>query len=123
MTEKKRILVVDDEHSLRSAISAQLKEEGYSVSCAEDGDVAIKMLGSQSFDLILLDLKMPHVDGFEVLRFVKKKHPKTKVMMLTGFADLKNALESRGLGADHFIAKPFERQELLLAVHRLLRDV
>jgi DNA-binding response OmpR family regulator len=123
MEDKKRILVVDDEYSLRSTLTAQLKEQGYSVSAAEDGDVAIKMLRSQSFDLILLDLKMPHVDGYEVLKFVKHKHPKTKVMVLTGFADLKNALDSRGLGADHFIAKPFERKDLLSAVQRLLRGV
>jgi DNA-binding response OmpR family regulator len=123
MTVKKNILVVDDEHSLRIAICAQLKEQGYGVSSAEDGEVAIEMLRSQTFDLILLDLNMPNVDGFEVLRFAKKKHPKTKAVMMTGFADLNNALDSRGLGADHFIAKPFERKELLSVIHRLLRDV
>jgi DNA-binding response OmpR family regulator len=123
MTVKKNILVVDDEHSLRTAICAQLKEQGYGVSSAEDGEVAIEMLRSQTFDLILLDLNMPNVDGFEVLRFAKQKYPKTKAVMMTGFADLNNALDSRGLGADHFIAKPFERKELLSVIHRLLRDV
>lgn len=119
---KQSILVVDDEPSLRSAMCAQLKEQGYSVSSAEDGEVAIKTLRAMTFDLILLDLKMPKVDGFEVLRFAKKKHPKTKVVMMTGFADLNNALDSKGLGADHFIAKPFERKELLSVIHRLLGD-
>jgi DNA-binding response OmpR family regulator len=123
MTDKGKILVVDDEYSLRTTLAAQLKEQGYSVSSAEDGDVAIKMLRSQTFDLILLDLKMPNVDGYEVLKFVKQKHPKTKVVVLTGFADLKNALDSRGLGADHFLAKPFERKELLALVRRILADV
>jgi DNA-binding response OmpR family regulator len=123
MTEKKRILVVDDENSLRAALSTLLKEQGYDVSSAEDGDVAIEMLSSRSFDLILLDLKMPNVDGHEVLRFVKDKDPETKVIMLTGFADLKNALDSKGLGADNFIAKPFDRRELLRAIHRILREV
>jgi DNA-binding response OmpR family regulator len=123
MTEKKRILVVDDENSLRAALSTLLKDQGYDVSTAEDGDVAIEMLSSRSFDLILLDLKMPNVDGHEVLRFVKDKDPETKVIMLTGFADLKNALDSKGLGADNFIAKPFDRRELLRAIHRILREV
>ena len=81
------------------------------------------MLHTQTFDLILLDLYMPKVDGFEVLKFAKKKHPKTKVVMMTGFADLNNALGSKGLGADHFIAKPVERKELLSVIQRVLRDV
>jgi DNA-binding response OmpR family regulator len=123
MTGKQKLLVVDDEPSLRTAMSSQLMEQGYSVSSAEDGDVAIKMLESKRFDLILLDLRMPKVDGFEVLKFAKMKYPKTKVVMMTGFADLNNALDSRGLGADHFIAKPFERRELLAIIRRILADV
>ena len=120
MTEKKRILVVDDEASLRTTLTAQLKDRGYSVSSAGDGDIAIEMLGFEYFDLILLDLKMPNVDGYEVLRYVKEKHPSTKVIILTGFADLKNALDSKGLGADHFVGKPYELSDLLSAIQRFL---
>jgi DNA-binding response OmpR family regulator len=120
MEEKKRILVVDDEATLRESLTGQLKAEGYVVSSAEDGDIAIEMLGSTYFDLILLDLKMPHVDGFEVLRFVKEKHPAIKVLVLTGFSDLKNAIDTKGLGADSFIGKPFDRTELLSTIQRLL---
>jgi CheY-like chemotaxis protein len=120
MTEKNRILVVDDESSLRATLSAQLKGEGYSVSSAEDGHIAIEMLHSQYFDLILLDLKMPNVDGYEVLSYVKKKHPTTKVIILTGYADLKNALDSKGLGADCFVGKPFDRADLFSTIERVL---
>lgn len=113
MTEQKRILVVDDESTVRLTLSAQLKGQGYSVSSAGDGDIAIEMLRSEYFDLILLDIKMPNVDGYQVLSYVKEKHPTTKVIILTGFADLKNALDSKGFGADHFVGKPYEFSDLL----------
>jgi CheY-like chemotaxis protein len=122
MTVKKRILVVDDEDALRIVLGTQLKGHGYSVSSAADGDIAIQMLGFEYFDLILLDLKMPNVDGYEVLKYVKIKHPATKVIILTGFADLKNALDTKGLGADMFLGKPYELSDLLTAIHRLLGD-
>jgi len=123
MTQRKRILVVDDESSLRAALTAQLKGQGYSVSAAGDGDIAIEMLGFEYFDLLLLDIKMPNVDGYEVLSYVKKKHPSTKVIIVTGFADLKNALDATGLGADHFVGKPYEFADLLVTIKRVLTGV
>ena len=122
MKEKENILVVDDESGLRITLVAQLAEQGYRVSSAEDGDVAIRLLRAERFDLNLLDLQMPHVDGYEVLKFAKKKYPTIKVVVLTGFADLKNALDSRGLGADQFLAKPFDRNELLAIIRRILSE-
>ena len=92
MPQKNRILVVDDEDALRTVLSSELEGEGYKVASAADGSEAIEILKKEGFDLILLDIKMPNVDGFEVLKFVKENHPDTKVIMLTGFADLKNAI-------------------------------
>jgi CheY-like chemotaxis protein len=89
MPAKNKILVVDDEEALRVVLSTELEGEGYQVSSAVDGQTAINVLTTNEFDLILLDIKMPNVDGFEVLKFVKDRWPKTKVVMLTGFADLK----------------------------------
>jgi CheY-like chemotaxis protein len=100
MPAKNRILVVDDEEALRVVLSAELEGEGYQVTSAADGQEAINILTTKEFDLILLDIKMPNVDGFEVLKFVKERWPQTKVVMLTGFADLKNAIESKKLGAE-----------------------
>ena len=120
MPVKNKILVVDDEDALRTVLSAELEGEGYQVGTAADGQEAINILGSSVFDLILLDIKMPNVDGFEVLRFVKEKHPKTKVIMLTGFADLKNAIESKKLGAEDFVSKPYDLVDLLTTVERVL---
>ncbi|MBI3004548.1 MAG: response regulator [Ignavibacteriales bacterium] len=120
MPVKNKILVVDDEDALRTVLSAELEGEGYQVGTAADGQEAINILGKSAFDLILLDIKMPNVDGFEVLKFVKEKHPKTKVIMLTGFADLKNAIESKKLGAEDFVSKPYDLVDLLTTVERVL---
>lgn len=120
MAAKNKILVVDDEDALRTVLSAELEGEGYQVSTAADGDEAIKIIGTQQFHLILLDIKMPNVDGFEVLRFVKQHQPTTKVIMLTGFADLKNAIESKKLGAEDFVSKPYDLVDLLTTVERVL---
>lgn len=120
MSAKNRILVVDDEDALRTVLSSELEGEGYHVRSAADGQEAINILGNQEFDLILLDIKMPNVDGFEVLKFVKDRQPKTKVVMLTGFADLKNAIESKKLGAEDFVSKPYDLVDLLTTVERVL---
>lgn len=120
MPAKNRILVVDDEDALRTVLTGELEGEGYQVRSAADGQEAITILTSAEFDLILLDIKMPNVDGFEVLKFVKEKHPSTKVIMLTGFADLKNAIESKKLGAEDFVSKPYDLVDLLTTVERVL---
>ncbi|MCU0452882.1 MAG: response regulator [Bacteroidetes bacterium] len=120
MPAKNRILVVDDEDALRTVLSSELEGEGYHVRSAADGQEALNILGDQEFDLILLDIKMPNVDGFEVLKFVKERQAKTKVVMLTGFADLKNAIESKKLGAEDFVSKPYDLVDLLTTVERVL---
>jgi DNA-binding NtrC family response regulator len=120
MAQPFNILVVDDEDALRNVLSSELQSEGYSVVSAADGDEAISTLQQKTFDLVLLDIKMPRVDGFEVLRFIKEKYPKTKVIMLTGFADLKNAIESKKLGAEDFVSKPYDLVDLLTTIERVL---
>jgi len=123
MPAKNKILVVDDEEALRTVLAAELEGEGYQVTTAADGQEAINILGPSIFDLILLDIKMPNVDGFEVLKFVKERHPATKIIMLTGFADLKNAIESKKLGAEDFVSKPYDLVDLLTTVERVLTGV
>jgi DNA-binding NtrC family response regulator len=116
MPAKNKILV-------RTVLASELEGEGYQVTTAEDGQEAINILGSNSFDLILLDIKMPNVDGFEVLKFAKGRQPGTKIIMLTGFADLKNAIESKKLGAEDFVSKPYDLVDLLTTVERVLTGV
>ncbi len=122
MSEKRKILVVDDEDALRTVLSGELVSEGYEVRTAADGDEAISNIQKESFDLVLLDIKMPRMNGFEVLKFIKEKFPKTRVVMLTGFADLKNAIESKKLGAEDFVSKPYDLVDLLTTIERVLSE-
>ncbi|MGB6120470.1 MAG: response regulator, partial [Bacteroidota bacterium] len=119
MARKSSILVVDDEDALRTVLSSELMNEGYEVNTAADGDEAVGELGKAEFDLVLLDIKMPRMNGFEVLKHIKQNHEKTKVVMLTGFADLKNAIESKKLGADDFVSKPYDLVDLLTTIERV----
>lgn len=121
-TKKSSILVVDDEDALRTVLSSELMNEGYEVRTSSDGDEAITEIQKSPFDLVLLDIKMPRMNGFEVLKFIKEGHPKTKVVMLTGFADLKNAIESKKLGADDFVSKPYDLVDLLTTIERVLSE-
>ncbi len=122
MADKSRILVVDDEDSLRTILSSELTSVGYEVSTAPDGEEAISMVQNKKFDLVLLDIKMPKVDGFEALKFIKKTYPAMKVIMLTGFADLKNAIESKKHGAEDFVSKPYDLVDLLTTIERVLSE-
>jgi DNA-binding NtrC family response regulator len=122
MASKSTILVVDDEEALRTVLGSELTNEGFQVQIAADGDDAIRELGKSGFDLVLLDIKMPRMNGFEVLKYIKENHPKTKVVMLTGFADLKNAIESKKLGADDFVSKPYDLVDLLTTIERVLNE-
>jgi DNA-binding NtrC family response regulator len=122
MADKSKILVVDDEEALRTVLSSELTSEGYDVRSAGDGDEAIAILAKEPFRLILLDIKMPRMNGFEVLRHVKKHYPSTRVVMLTAFADLKNAIESKKLGAEDFVSKPYDLVDLLTTIERVLGE-
>lgn len=122
MADKSRILVVDDEEALRTVLSSELTSEGYDVRSAGDGDEAIAILAKETFHLVLLDIKMPRMNGFEVLRHLKKHHPATRVVMLTAFADLKNAIESKKLGAEDFVSKPYDLVDLLTTIERVLGE-
>jgi DNA-binding NtrC family response regulator len=122
MAKKSSILVVDDEDALRTVLSSELLNEGYEVHSAADGDDAITELDKGHYDLVLLDIKMPRMNGFEVLKHIKQNHATTKVVMLTGFADLKNAIESKKLGADDFVSKPYDLVDLLTTIERVLSE-
>ena len=122
MSDKRHILVVDDEDALRTVLSSELVNSGYEVATAADGDEAISAVQNKKFDLVLLDIKMPKVDGFEVLKFIKKNTPGVKVIMLTGFADLKNAIESKKHGAEDFVSKPYDLVDLLTTIERVLNE-
>ena len=114
------ILIVDDDESLRMTLTDTLTKEGYFALAAADGSIAIDLLKEYQFDLVLLDMMMPGISGLDVLTFIKEHIPGTRVIMVTAYADLKLAVESKKLGASDFIAKPFMRQDLLTTIERAL---
>lgn len=120
MKDQTRVLLVDDEEALRTTLAGELTNEGYKVKEAADGDIAIDMVKREDFDVVLLDIKMPRIDGFEVLKFIKSHHTETKVIMLTAFGDMQNAIQSLKLGASDFASKPYDFHDLLATITRAL---
>ena len=120
MPDVKRILVVDDEDSLRQAVVEELTAAGYEVENVSNGMEAITLIPLNYFDLVLLDISMPLVDGIEALKHIHKNSPNTKVIMLTGEADLKHALAAHHGGAVDYITKPFSIDEIVPCVKRAI---
>jgi len=117
---KPKILVVDDEPNVLATVQAILLEEGYAVDAAPGGAEAVAAIQSRHYDLVLTDLKMPCVDGLDVLAEVRKRSPDTVTVMMTGYASLDSALEAVHLGAYEYLLKPTEVPQLKLAVQRSL---
>ena len=114
------ILVVDDEEAFRYMLSSLMSGAGYAVDTAADGVTAINAIQTKLYHVVLLDLKMPKVDGLEVLKFVKTNAPGVEVIMLTGMADVKTAVECMKTGAYDYITKPTTADELLTTIQRAL---
>ena len=116
------IMVVDDDLNLCKALSEELHEVGYNSQFVNSADELFNYINQGNpLDLILLDLKMPGKDGFYVLNTLKEKKITVKVIVLTAYADVKSAIESARLGADDFISKPYDLDELLITVRRVLQ--
>jgi len=122
MSTKPSILVVDDEDSLRALVVSELSRVGYSVDSAGNGSQAISLLRRNKYSLAILDIKMPEVSGIEVLKYIHENCSSTKSIMLTGFAELSNAMECMRYGAKDFIDKPFNLPDLLSSVERVLQE-
>ena len=113
---KGRILVVDDEDIVRTSCNRTLSPEGYEVRLAKNGVEGLKMASEERFDLVLTDLKMPDMDGIEVLRIIKGKWPETAVIIVTGYQTVDTAVKAIKLGAYDYIEKPFTPDALISAV-------
>ncbi len=112
----KKILVIDDEDIVRVSCERTLTPEGYEVRLASSGKEGIELLEKEFFGLILLDLKMPDMDGIEVLKKIKARWHETKVVMITGYSTVETAVQALRLGAFNHIEKPFTPEALLTAV-------
>ena len=111
-----RLLVVDDEPSVRDSLQGILEQEGHQVSTAGSGEEALAILSEHSFDLILLDLKMPGIDGLEVMKEAKRTAPDTVVIMLTAYGTLDSAIVALRHGAHDYLLKPCSVGEILASV-------
>jgi DNA-binding NtrC family response regulator len=118
---KGKILVIDDEDIVRLSCSRTLVPEGYELKMAKNGPEGLQMLEEDTFDLVLTDLKMPNMDGIEVLANIKEKWPATDVVIVTGYQTVETAVKAIKLGAFDYIEKPFTPDTLIATVSNVFR--
>jgi DNA-binding response OmpR family regulator len=122
MPAKLKILLVDDEDTLRKIMKDELVVQGYDVSDAESGKAALDILKKGRHDIVILDIRMDGMDGLEVLKHIRKDDLANKVIMLTGVDELKIAKDSLELGANDFMTKPFQFQNLFACIKRVMKE-
>jgi two-component system response regulator ResD len=120
MSEKK-VLIVDDEEPLRSLVRLYLEQERFHVDEATNGRDALLKVNQQKYDLLVLDLMMPELDGWEVCRQVRRAGKDLPIIMLTAKTDVEDKLVGFDIGADDYISKPFDPRELVARIHALFR--
>lgn len=116
--KEKTILLVDDEMTILKSLGKDLRSEGYEVITADSGEKALEIMGREHPDLLITDLMMEGLDGFQVLKYSKKKAPGRPVIILTGFGDTGSAIDALRLGADDYLLKPCDIEELIFRIDR-----
>lgn len=117
----RRILLVDDDPSILKITNLYLSKNGYSVEEASDGVVALNLIQTNVYDLVVLDLMLPKIDGWEVCRRLRADHNHTPIIMLTARTEVHERVEGLRMGADDYLVKPFDPNELLARMDALLR--
>jgi DNA-binding response OmpR family regulator len=118
MKQSISILVVDDELMMRKLVEKILNRDGFQVTLAADGNEALNALAQKKFNIVISDIKMPGLNGFELLQRIKKDYPSTAVIMMTAYGDTYSVKDALLLGADEYVTKPFRSQEIALMVER-----
>lgn len=118
----KKILIVDDDQQLRLNLSGVLNEAGYQTESASSGKEALKLLDAREFDVVLLDYMMPKMSGMDALVTIRRLRPKAKVIMMTAFATVENAVDAIKKGASDYVVKPFKITALLTTIERVLEE-
>lgn len=121
MDERARILVVDDEESIRKVLKTVLEEEGYVVNTAENGKEAIRKSNVKFYNLALIDIRLPDMDGTKLLTAMKETTPKMVKIIVTGYPTLQNAVEAVNRGADAYVLKPFKMENVLNTIKEQLK--
>lgn len=117
------ILVMEDEHMVAKGLEMVLEEEGYAVDLAYTGNQALKDLAEKHFELLIADLRLPDLDGMEVVRTVKQTRPETEVVVITGYSSVASAVDAMKLGVFDYLTKPFTESEIKTAVSEALHQL
>jgi two-component system response regulator (stage 0 sporulation protein F) len=117
-----KILVVDDEEGARDLFNTILTDEGYDVALASGGEEALGIFKSNPFNLVITDIKMPVMDGLQLLQEIRKMGSKTDVIMVTAYGEVESYLKAMSLGAAEYINKPIRIKELKQIVHKVLTE-
>jgi len=111
-----RILIVDDDDTIRKTLKAILEDEGYTVDLAATGQEAIQKTEENAYDIALLDIRLPDMEGVELLKLIKDNVPKTRKIMLTGYPSMQNAIAALNKDADAYLVKPVDVEKLLSTI-------
>lgn len=121
LSNKEKILIVEDEESLSIGLEFNLQQEGYEVRIAKDGREALKYFEADEFDLIILDIMLPYLNGFEIAEWIRKRNAQIPILMLTAKTKFQDKIKGLETGADDYLTKPFHLEELLLRVKGMLK--
>jgi DNA-binding NtrC family response regulator len=121
MGERARILIVDDDGSIRKVLATILEEEGYAADTAKNGTQAIKKSKVKFYNLALIDIRLPDMEGIKPLTRIRETTPKMRKIIITGYPSLQNAIEALNKGADAYIMKPFDMDKVLETIKEQLR--
>jgi len=116
-----RILVVDDDESIRKTMKAILEDEGYLVDLAASGKEAVEKANNETYNLALLDIRLPDIEGVELLKLMKDSVPRTRKIMVTGYPSMQNAISALNKNADAYLVKPVDIEKLLDTVKEQLQ--
>lgn len=119
--DERRILLIEDEQRIADILRFGLKEQGFDVEVAYDGRLGYNLFQTRSFNLIVLDINLPGINGFDLCRLIRESNPEIPVIMLTALNSLADKIEGYDVGADDYIIKPFEFKELLMKIRVLFR--
>jgi DNA-binding NtrC family response regulator len=122
MDKLARIIVVDDDESIRKVLATILEEKGYTVDTAENGKQAIEKTEKNFYNLGLFDIRLPDIEGTELLAKVKNTTPRMRKIIVTGYPSLPNAVEALNKGADAYILKPFDMDKILQTIKEQLKN-
>jgi two-component system cell cycle response regulator CtrA len=116
-----RVLLIEDDGATSQSIELMLKSENFSVHTTSLGEEGVNLGSRNVYDIVLLDLNLPDVSGFEVLRSLRASKVKTPILILSGFSGIEDKVKGLGFGADDYVTKPFHRNELVARIHAIVR--